>query len=90
MSKLESMLLFLEALHENVRLAIRRLRRDPATSISILLLLCIGIGSSTAVFSVVDCVLFRRLPYASSDRLCWRCWSRCDTTRFQICVPSTF
>jgi putative ABC transport system permease protein len=68
-SKLESMLLFLEALHENIRLAIRRLRRDPATSISILLLLCIGIGSSTAVFSVVDRVLFRRLPYANSDRL---------------------
>ena len=69
MSKLESMLLFLEALQAHKRLAIRRVRRDRATSISIVSLLCIGIGSSTAVFSVVDRVLFRRLPYANSDRL---------------------
>jgi predicted permease len=52
-----------------MRLTLRRLRRDRATAISIILLLCIGIGVSTAVFSVVDRVLFRRLPYADPNRL---------------------
>ena len=53
----------------NTRLAIRRLGRGPlfAGSFVLTLSLCIGLG--TAVFSVVDAVLWRPLPYPSAERL---------------------
>jgi len=38
-------------------------------AVTAILTLAIGIGTTTAVFSVVDRILFRSLPYANSDRL---------------------
>lgn len=49
--------------------ALRRLRKSPAFTLSAVLVLAIGIGAATAVFSVVDRVLFRSLPYADDTRL---------------------
>ncbi len=48
---------------------LRRLRKSPGFTVSAVLVMAIGIGSSTAVFSVVDRVLFRSLPYAQDSRL---------------------
>jgi putative ABC transport system permease protein len=60
---------FLETLRQDVRYAMRGFGRNPAFTITVLLTLALGIGATTAVFSVVDRILFRALPYAQGDRL---------------------
>ena len=47
----------------------RRLRRAPAFSVAVALTLMLGIGATTAVFSVVNAVVLRPLPYPRPDRL---------------------
>ena len=53
----------------DVRLAIRRLAARPGYTTLIMLTLAIGIGSATAVFSVVDQTVLRPAPYAHADRI---------------------
>ncbi|MDB4874901.1 MAG: permease [Gemmatimonadetes bacterium] len=54
--------------HE-LRHAWRRLRRAPLFSLTTLLVLALGIGATTALFSIVNGVLLRPLPYADPERL---------------------
>ena len=54
---------------QDVRYALRGFRRNPLFAISVLVTLTLGIGTTTAVFSVVDRILFRALPYADADRI---------------------
>jgi putative ABC transport system permease protein len=54
---------------DDVRLALRRLSRSPGYSVIVVATLGLGIGANTAVFSVVDGLLLRPLPYAHPDRL---------------------
>ncbi len=49
--------------------AVRSLRRTPAFTIATILTLAIGIGAATAIYSVVDTILFRPLPFLDGDRL---------------------
>jgi putative ABC transport system permease protein len=58
-----------ETVVQDFRYALRALRRYPAFSIAVVLTLMLGIGSTSAVFSVVDRILFRPLPYRDADRL---------------------
>lgn len=59
----------METLVQDVRYAIRGFRRNPVFTITVVATLMLGIGATTAVFSVVDRILFRPLPYAHADRL---------------------
>lgn len=52
-----------------LRLATRRLRRAPTFTLATVFVLALGIGATSAVFSVVNGVLLRPLPYPASDRL---------------------
>ncbi|HUD12826.1 MAG TPA: permease prefix domain 1-containing protein, partial [Terracidiphilus sp.] len=54
---------------QDVRYALRGFRRNPVFTIAVIATLAVGIGATTAVFSVVDRILFRPLPYAHDDRL---------------------
>ncbi len=53
----------------NVRLALRTLRKAPAFTFTTILLLGLGVGAVTTIFTVVDHVLLRPLPYPASERL---------------------
>ncbi|MBS1820956.1 MAG: ABC transporter permease [Acidobacteria bacterium] len=60
---------WMEVLAQDVRYALRGFRRNPVFTITIVVTLMLGIGATAAVFSVVDRILFRALPYAHGDRL---------------------
>src|SRR5437868_2835979 len=62
---------FLESIGQDVRYAARGFRRRPAPFCIAVLTMALGAGGATAVFSVVDRILFRELPYAHQDRLVW-------------------
>jgi predicted permease len=59
----------LETLWLDIRYAMRGFRRNPIFAFTAIITLALGIGATTAVFSVVDRILFRSLPYAHPDRL---------------------
>jgi putative ABC transport system permease protein len=60
---------FVDQLLQDLRYGWRTLRRSPSYSVAALLTLGIGIGATTAIFSVADAVALRPLPYQRSDRL---------------------
>jgi putative ABC transport system permease protein len=60
---------WMETLAQDVRYSVRGFRRNPVFTLTIVSTLMLGIGATTAVFSVVDRILFRSLPYAHADRL---------------------
>lgn len=65
----EDMFLSLNSICSDVLYAFRQLRRTPAFSLPAVLTLAIGIGASTAVFSLVQGFLLRPLPYPDASRL---------------------
>jgi putative ABC transport system permease protein len=60
---------FLDDLARDVRYGVRQLRRSPAFAAAALLCLALGIGATTAVYSLVDAILLRPLPFKDADRL---------------------
>jgi putative ABC transport system permease protein len=58
-----------EALVRDIRYALRTLAHTPAFTITVVLTLALAIGANGAVFSALDAVLFKPLPYPNGDRL---------------------
>lgn len=60
---------FLESLKQDISYALRQLRHSPAFALTVALILTLGIGINTAIFSVVHHILLEPLPFAESNRL---------------------
>ncbi len=61
--------LWWDHLVQDVRYGLRVLRRNPGFAATAILTLALGIGATTAIFSIVDTVVFKPLPFPTADRL---------------------
>src|SRR5258705_11368746 len=61
----------MKALGNDIHYGIRSLLKRPVFTVMAVVTLALGIGASTAIFSVMHAVLIRPLPYKNSDRIVW-------------------
>ena len=62
---------FFDVLSQDLRFSLRTLRHDRAFAFVVILVLALGVGANTAVFSVVNTILLRPLPFHDPQRLVW-------------------
>ena len=59
----------MNTLWQDVRYGFRMLARTPGFTALVLVILAVGIGANTAIFSVVNAVMLRPLPYEDAERI---------------------
>ena len=78
----------MSTLLQDLRYGLRRLAKTPGFTIVAVVTLALGIGATTAVFSVVDRLLFRALPYRHADRLVsWGVTAPIEQDEFMLGTP---
>ena len=76
---------FLEELSRDTRYAIRSLRRSPAFTVAAIATLALSVGATTSIFSVVNAVLLRGLPYPNADRIVALCEKNLTKPEQSVC-----
>ena len=74
---------------QDLRYAVRAFRRAPGFAVAAALTLALGIGATTTIFSVVDAVLLRGLPYRDADRIV-NLWETSDNGGYRLPSYPTF
>ena len=71
----------------DLRFALRQLVKNPGFSLTVICTLALGIGANTAIFSVINAVLLRPLPYPDADRIMFL--TECNNTgqEFSVSCP---
>lgn len=59
----------MDTLIQDLRFALRQLRRSPAATLAATVTLALGVGAATSIVSVVDVLMLRELPYPEADRI---------------------
>lgn len=72
----------LDSVRQDITGALRGLATSPGFAVAALVTLALGIGATSAIFSVVRAVLLTPLPYADADRrvMIWSRWTSLDKT----------
>jgi putative ABC transport system permease protein len=72
----------IETVARDARYALRNLRSRPGFATAVVLTMALGIGATTAIFSVVQAVILRPLPYRDADRIAmvWTTWTNWPRT----------
>ena len=79
----------MDTLRNDFRYALRTLRRSPAFTLATILTLALGIGATTAIYSIVDGVLLRPVPFANANQVAmvWETDRNSGTTREPSSIP---
>src|SRR2546426_5281407 len=77
----------MDALWKDLSVAIRQFRRQPGFALAVISTLALAIGANIAVFSVVNAVLFRALPFTAPERLVWIASVRTDNPAAPFSLP---
>jgi predicted permease len=59
----------MDALAQNLRFAARQLRRNPGFTLTVIFTLALSIGANTAIFSIVNALMLKNLPYSHPERM---------------------
>src|SRR5213595_4038451 len=78
----------METILGDIRFALRGLRKQPVLTGIAILTLALGIGANTAMFSVINTVLLRPLPYPNPDRLVWMNESGDEVANRMVSYPN--
>jgi len=78
---------FVETMLQDLRFAFRMLRKKPSFTIAAVLTLALGIGATTAIFSVVNAMLLKPLPYANASQLIVVTGTSARIPDFSISLP---
>ena len=78
----------METLLKDIRYGVRASLKHPGFSAIVILTLAVGIGASTAIFTVVNSVMLRRLPYRTADRIVAIQEVNQDGKRVQVTAPN--
>ena len=77
----------MHALMKDLRFALRQCRHRPGFALAVVSTLALTIGANTAVFSVVDAVVLRALPFSAPERLVWITSLRPDNPDAPFSLP---
>jgi hypothetical protein len=72
----------------DLKYALRVLIKSPGFTLFAIAAIALGIGANSAIFSVVNGVLFKRLPYTNPDQLVWIWSTRKDVSRAYFSIPN--